>query len=83
MKLRQHDFDLSLSISFAEGIIKGLMVYSVDIFEQETIKQIISNFITLLSSITTEVDTNISRLPLLTDVENQRIIIEWNKKTKH
>ncbi len=60
-----------------EGL-RGIVVYNTDLFEPATIDRMLSHFKTLLSSIVANPDRRIANLPLLSDVEINRVMVEWN-----
>nr|VFK59281.1 MAG: amino acid adenylation domain-containing protein [Candidatus Kentron sp. TUN]VFK67850.1 MAG: amino acid adenylation domain-containing protein [Candidatus Kentron sp. TUN] len=56
----------------------GAFKYNTDLFEDETIERMVGHFQCLLEGIIAEPKTRISQLPLLTESERQRILVEWN-----
>ena len=71
-------FDLSLSIRETTTGIDGAIVYSTDLFKSTTIKRMVNNFQTLLEAIVAQPDKAINQLPLLTQLEKQQILVNWN-----
>jgi amino acid adenylation domain-containing protein len=70
--------DLTLSLAEREGMLVGFVEYATDLFRRSTIEQMIAHYQTLLQGIVVDVDQPISTLPLLTEVERQRVLIDWN-----
>ncbi|MBW4417923.1 MAG: amino acid adenylation domain-containing protein [Myxacorys californica WJT36-NPBG1] len=80
-------FDLEFHVSHSThlGDLTGgttgltvLAVYNTDLFDAATIAQMLQSFQTLLVSITTNPNQSISRLPILTTDEYQRLV-KWNR----
>lgn len=71
-------FDLTISMTETETEIRGVWEYSTDLFERETIQRMIGNFQTLLEGIVENPEEKVSLLPILTEVEKQKILVEWN-----
>ncbi|NEO30632.1 MAG: amino acid adenylation domain-containing protein [Symploca sp. SIO3C6] len=75
-------FDLSLSMeNTARGLI-GLWEYNTDLFDSSTIERMTNHWITLLEGIVVNPQARISQLPLLTKVEQQQLLIDWNDTAK-
>jgi amino acid adenylation domain-containing protein len=47
-------------------------------FEQDTINRMLSHFVTLLEGIIANPRERVSQLPLLTKIEQQQLLIDWN-----
>jgi amino acid adenylation domain-containing protein len=60
-----------------EGL-RGVIVYNTDLFEPATIDRMLSHFKTLLTGIVANPDCRIANLPLLSEIELNRLIVEWN-----
>jgi non-ribosomal peptide synthetase component F len=71
-------FDLTFVISETENGLDGLIEYSTDLFEANTIRRMCGHFGTLLEAIARDPDRNISLLPMLTHAERQQLLVEWN-----
>jgi amino acid adenylation domain-containing protein len=70
--------DLSLYVGEpAEGLTLSFE-YSTDLFDAATIERMAAHFQTLLEGIVVNPDQRIADLPLITAVERQRILVEWN-----
>src|ERR1017187_4170631 len=67
-------FDLTLSISETENGLKGLIEYSTDLFEPDTIRRLCGYYGTLLDAITRDPDQSISTLPMLAEQERRELL---------
>lgn len=73
--------DLTLEVvEEAEGL-SCLFQYKTDLFDSSTIKQMLAHFQTLLASIVADPEQTILTLPLLTEAERHKILLEWNDTT--
>ena len=71
-------FDLSLSFTELDGELHGVIEYSTDLFEAGTIARLVSHLETLLAGIVIDPGQRLADLPLLTEAERQRLLVEWN-----
>jgi amino acid adenylation domain-containing protein len=72
-------FDLTLSImEEADGNLSGWLEYNTDLFDRPMIESLIGHYNTLLRGIIADPDEKISRLPILTDAERKRLLVEFN-----
>ncbi|ACK67643.1 amino acid adenylation domain protein [Rippkaea orientalis PCC 8801] len=71
-------FDLTLSMSETDNGLAGDWEYNTDLFERETIERMIGNFQVLLEEIVSNPQEKIGKLTLLTEVEKDKILVEWN-----
>ncbi|MEM9008075.1 MAG: amino acid adenylation domain-containing protein, partial [Cyanobacteria bacterium P01_F01_bin.86] len=71
-------FDLSLSMRESGQELIGNLEYSTDLFDTDAIARILSHFQTLLESIVANPDQRLEDLRLLTEVEEQQLLVEWN-----
>ncbi|MGW1538652.1 amino acid adenylation domain-containing protein, partial [Streptomyces aureus] len=58
--------------------IETVVEYSTDLFDRSTIEQIFDRWIRLIDQVLSAPDQPIGRLGLLTAVERQRVLTEWN-----
>ena len=61
------------------GSIRGSFEYSTDLFDEATIVRMMSHFQQLLQSIVADPNTQITRLPLLSEAERAQQLSEWNE----
>lgn len=71
-------FDLALDLSETASGIAGTCQYNADLFDAATITGLLSHYRTLLESIVVNPEVRVSYLPLLTDSERRKMILEWN-----
>ncbi|MBC1312640.1 amino acid adenylation domain-containing protein, partial [Trichormus variabilis PNB] len=71
-------FDLTLSMQNTDTGLVGAWEYNTDLFDASTIERMAGHFVTLLEGIVTNPQQRISQLPLLTAVEQQQLLVEWN-----
>ncbi|WP_392535132.1 amino acid adenylation domain-containing protein [Nostoc sp. C117] len=65
------------SLSTPNGLV-GVWEYNTDLFDASTIKRMSGHFVTLLEGIVANPEQQISQLPLLTEVEQHQLLVEWN-----
>ncbi|MBE9205818.1 amino acid adenylation domain-containing protein [Nostoc sp. LEGE 06077] len=71
-------FDLTLSMqNTADGLV-GVWEYNTDLFDHSTIERMIGHFVTLLEAVVSNPQARIDQLPILTAVEQQKLLVEWN-----
>jgi amino acid adenylation domain-containing protein/FkbM family methyltransferase len=71
-------FDLSLLMQNTATGLVGFWEYNTDLFDASTIERMTGHFMTLLEGIIANPEQQISQLPLLTAVEQQQLLVEWN-----
>ncbi|WP_442947635.1 amino acid adenylation domain-containing protein [Nostoc sp.] len=71
-------FDLTLSMEYTPTGLAGWWEYNTDLFDASTIDRMTSHFVTLLEGIIANPEQRISQLPLLSEVEKQQLLVEWN-----
>jgi amino acid adenylation domain-containing protein len=70
--------DLQLQMLDRRDSVAAYFTYSSDLFEAATILRMAGHFRKLLEGIVENPDATVWRLPLLTDAERNRLVIEWN-----
>ncbi|MCC5622888.1 non-ribosomal peptide synthetase [Nostoc sp. CHAB 5715] len=71
--------DLSLDMyETSEGLV-GAFEYNQDLFAPQTIARMVEHFQTLLAGIVSNPEQRISELPLLTELERQQMLVDWNQ----
>ncbi|NCR11368.1 MAG: amino acid adenylation domain-containing protein [Microcystis aeruginosa G13-01] len=70
--------DLSLMVREAQGVLEPCWQYNTDLFDTATIERMAKHFVRLLDSIVLNPQQPISQLPMLTEVEQQQLLFEWN-----
>jgi amino acid adenylation domain-containing protein/FkbH-like protein len=70
--------DMYLSIHESAEGIEGRLEYSTDLFDADTIERMLEHFRVLLEAAVENPERRLSQLPLLTEAERERILVEWN-----
>lgn len=71
-------FDLSLILTeYADGL-HGYFEYRTDLFDEALIERMLGHWLTLLQAAVKSPIDHLSTLPLLTEKEQNQILIEWN-----
>jgi len=71
-------FDLTLRMSEARGSLSAELNYNVDLFDAATITRMEKHLCTLLEGIVAHPEQRIADLPLLTAVERNQLLVDWN-----
>ena len=71
-------FDLTLSMENTPTGLVAWWEYNTDLFDASTIERMTGHFVTLLEGIIANPKERISQLPLLTEIEQQQLLVEWN-----
>ncbi|MFP4410900.1 non-ribosomal peptide synthetase [Coleofasciculus sp.] len=79
-QLPQHsvEFDISLEIIQLTDSLLVSLQYNSDLFDADTISQIIQHYQNLLTAIIATPNQPVGWLPVLSDVEQQHILQDWN-----
>jgi amino acid adenylation domain-containing protein len=72
-------FDLLVSVVDAGRNLVGVVEYSRDLFEMETIRRLIGHYMNLLGEIVDGIEKPISALNLLNDAEREQAVVGWNR----
>ncbi|HEY6801975.1 MAG TPA: amino acid adenylation domain-containing protein [Pyrinomonadaceae bacterium] len=78
VKTGRAQFDLMLDVTEYEGQIHGTFVYNTDLFDALTIQLMVEHLKVLLTGLVAGFDRRVSELPLLTEIESRRLLVEWN-----
>ncbi|WNG36167.1 amino acid adenylation domain-containing protein [Archangium violaceum] len=71
-------FDLSLFMQETPRGLRGFFEYNTDLFEPATITQMAEHLRVLLSAVVAHPETRLSELPLLSEDEKSKVLVEWN-----
>ncbi len=74
-------FELECLMFEQEDQLRGILIYSEDLFEEATIRGMLANFEVLLEGIANAPDERINALPLLTAEKEHQLLVEWNDTT--
>ncbi|NEO45068.1 MAG: amino acid adenylation domain-containing protein [Moorea sp. SIO4A3] len=72
------DFELSLEVTDLQSYSFGYFKYNTDILEAKTVAQLAEHFQNLLTAVVANPDTPVGKLPMLSDREQQQIVLAWN-----
>ncbi len=71
-------YDLTLSLSETQQGLDCVLEYSTDLFEEAFITRMLAHFQTLLQGIVDNPQARLSSLPLLTQEEQEQLLVQWN-----
>ena len=71
-------YDLSLGLQEQDGRIVGAIEYATALYDGVTIERYISHWRTLLEAMVVDDTQSVRSLPLLTPVQRQQMLVEWN-----
>ena len=74
----ESQYDLFLEMLEEDSSLVGLLKYNADLFDQQTIARMASHFQNLLEGIVNDPQQRVTALPLITEVEREQILVEWN-----
>lgn len=79
MGLNISKFDLTFVLSEDNDQISGVIEFNTSLFKTDTIRRLWDHFTVLLQQVVSDPAVPISKLSLLTDAEQQQILIDWNQ----
>ncbi len=71
-------FDLTLSLIEREGGLTTVFEYNPDLFDSTTISRMADHYEELLKGILKDPDQHLAELPVLTQTEKTKLLVEWN-----
>ncbi|HYO57772.1 condensation domain-containing protein, partial [Archangium sp.] len=72
-------FDITLALESTEkGTVAGVWEYNTDLFDASTIARLAGHYERLLQAIAAHPEQRITELPLMTEGERRRVLVEWN-----
>jgi natural product biosynthesis luciferase-like monooxygenase protein/amino acid adenylation domain-containing protein/non-ribosomal peptide synthase protein (TIGR01720 family) len=71
-------FDLSLLLSDDNSGLTGELEYACDLFDRATVERFAAHFLTLLEGMTENDAARVATLPLLTQAEQGRVLMDFN-----
>ena len=72
-------FDLRVDLLERATRLDGYFEYSTDLFERSTIERMARHFLQLLGAMVANPDCRLSELPMMSDAEATRIVVDWNR----
>jgi amino acid adenylation domain-containing protein len=77
------NFDLSLGIFEKGDELHCSLEYKTDLFEETTIKRMLSHFQSLLEGVVANPQQRLSNIALLSSQEREQLLVEWNGTQKY
>ena len=74
-------FAMEMHLSETNDGLSGQLVYSTDRFDGPRIARMVGHYCRILQAVSTQPDLRLSEVPLLTDEERQRLLVDWNQTT--
>ncbi len=71
-------FDLELHLRAQGESLRGSLVYNVDLFDAQTIDQMVGSFLMMLQGVIANPHQRLDELPLITADQERRLLVEWN-----
>ena len=75
---RMTRFDLEVALSETMEGLKCAFAYNTDLFDRATIERMAGHYQMMLGGIAANPDLRLSELPLLTETERHKMLVEWN-----
>jgi amino acid adenylation domain-containing protein len=72
-------FDLSVTLVERANGLKATFGYNTDLFDEATVVRMMGHFRRLLEAIAADPEQSIADLPLLTESEEQKLLVEFNQ----
>ncbi|WP_410575114.1 amino acid adenylation domain-containing protein [Amycolatopsis sp. cmx-4-61] len=70
--------DLAFDFGLRAGALTGAISYATALFERSTVERMAGHLRTLLAAVAADPAGPLSALPLLTEPERHRLLVEWN-----
>jgi amino acid adenylation domain-containing protein len=71
-------FEMTLFLSETERGLEGLIEYSTDLFDAETVRRLCRSYGQILDAIARDPNQKIARLPVLADADRRQVLWDWN-----
>ncbi|WP_146188357.1 non-ribosomal peptide synthetase [Methylosinus sporium] len=75
---RTAKFDLTLALEEGDDGLIASFEYATALFDAQTIARMADHYVNLLEGIVADPHSRVSRLPMLSDDERRRLLVEWN-----
>jgi amino acid adenylation domain-containing protein len=76
--LASTECDLNLDVTFDSHDSHCVLNYSTDLFEAETVHRMLDHYQTILEAVAENPGERVWLLPILTEAERHRVLVEWN-----
>jgi amino acid adenylation domain-containing protein/non-ribosomal peptide synthase protein (TIGR01720 family) len=70
--------DFALDLWELSDVIEGVIEYSTDLFEDQTIRRMREHFLILLNALMIDPDQPVSQIRMVTDAERHQLLVDWN-----
>ncbi|WP_147444808.1 non-ribosomal peptide synthetase [Corallococcus sp. CA053C] len=71
-------FELELGLAESPEGYTGALSYNTDLFEPDTVARMAEHFRTLVEGLVARPEAPLGSLPMLTQAERQRLLVDWN-----
>ncbi|MBP2319885.1 amino acid adenylation domain-containing protein/non-ribosomal peptide synthase protein (TIGR01720 family) [Kibdelosporangium banguiense] len=71
-------FDITMEFLESDGGLQGLITYSTDLFDAATIERLAEHLVLVFEAVTDDPDRPLTGLALMSEVERDRVLVEWN-----
>jgi aspartate racemase len=71
-------FDVMLSLTKRQNRLAGSLQCDADLFDRDSVLRMIEHFTTLLEGIAADPGEHVWQIPIMTEVEAQKVTVEWN-----
>jgi amino acid adenylation domain-containing protein len=72
-------YEITLQMSEVDGELGATIEYNTDLYEAATINRMLAHLKALFESIIADPEQRVGDIPMLTNVERQQMLIEWNQ----
>ena len=73
-------FDLILNVTeLGEGPLQCKLEYNTDLFVRDTVRRLLSHYLTVLGQVAAEPERRVGEIELLTPEERQRVLGDWSR----
>lgn len=72
-------FDLSLELNDVGGKLSGVLEFNRDLYEEVSAQKMVAHFQGLLTALVSNPEQALSRIPLLSDIEQMQQVEDWNR----
>ncbi len=76
---RTAQFDLSLIVAEGDAGLLASFEYDAELFNAETVKRLAHHYRNVLEAVVANPQLRVSEVPLLSAVETQQLLVEWNR----
>ena len=72
------DFDLTLEVTDADGVVRTGFHYNRDVFDADTVDRMLASLHSLLHGLAEDPERRVSTVPMVTGPELERLVRTWN-----